>query len=81
MSIFKDVKEDAVQNEELNAKDDLFTVVSEEEQDYRPGIYSVGNCGLASLPYGGLRYRSADGNQSGPDSGGCSRGLKDRRVW
>ena len=33
MSIFKDVKEDAVQNEELNAKDDLFTVVSEEEQD------------------------------------------------
>ena len=33
MSIFKDVKEDAVQNDELNAKDDLFTVVSEEEQD------------------------------------------------
>ncbi len=33
MSIFKDVKEDAVQNEELNTKDDLFTVVSEEEQD------------------------------------------------
>lgn len=33
MSIFKDVKEDAVQNEELSAKDDLFTVVSEEEQD------------------------------------------------
>ena len=33
MSIFKDVKEDAVQNEELNSKDDLFTVVSEEEQD------------------------------------------------
>ncbi|MBQ8314724.1 MAG: polymer-forming cytoskeletal protein [Lachnospiraceae bacterium] len=31
MSIFKDVKEDAVQNEET--KDDLFTVVSEEEQD------------------------------------------------
>ena len=30
MSIFKDVKEDAVQNEELNSKDDLFTVVSEE---------------------------------------------------
>ena len=33
MSIFKDLKEDAVQNDELNAKDDLFTVVSEEEQD------------------------------------------------
>ena len=33
MSIFKDMKEDAVQNEELNTKDDLFTVVSEEEQD------------------------------------------------
>lgn len=33
MSIFKDVKEDAVQNDELNTKDDLFTVVSEEEQD------------------------------------------------
>ena len=33
MSIFKDVKEDAVQNDELNAKDDLFTVVSEDEQD------------------------------------------------
>ena len=33
MSIFKDVKEDAVQNEELNTKDDLFTVVSEEEQE------------------------------------------------
>ena len=33
MSIFKDVKDDAVQNEELNTKDDLFTVVSEEEQD------------------------------------------------
>ena len=33
MSIFKDVKEDAVQNEELNTKDDLFTIVSEEEQD------------------------------------------------
>ena len=33
MSIFKDVKENDVQNEELNAKDDLFTVVSEEEQD------------------------------------------------
>ncbi len=33
MSIFKDVKEDAVQNEELSTKDDLFTVVSEEEQD------------------------------------------------
>ena len=31
MSIFKDVKEDTVQNEET--KDDLFTVVSEEEQD------------------------------------------------
>jgi len=31
MGIFKDVKEDAVQNEET--KDDLFTVVSEEEQD------------------------------------------------
>ena len=31
MSIFKDVKEDAVQSEET--KDDLFTVVSEEEQD------------------------------------------------
>ncbi len=33
MSIFKDVKDDAVQNEELNTKDDLFTVVSDEEQD------------------------------------------------
>ena len=33
MSIFKDLKEDAVQNDELNTKDDLFTVVSEEEQD------------------------------------------------
>ncbi len=33
MSIFKDVKDDAAQNEELNTKDDLFTVVSEEEQD------------------------------------------------
>jgi len=33
MSIFKDVKENDVQNEEMNAKDDLFTVVSEEEQD------------------------------------------------
>lgn len=33
MSIFKDLKEDAVQNDELNAKDDLFTVVSDEEQD------------------------------------------------
>ena len=33
MSIFKDVKENAAQNEELNTKDDLFTVVSEEEQD------------------------------------------------
>lgn len=33
MSIFKDVKEDAVQNEEMNTKDDLFTVVSEDEQD------------------------------------------------
>ena len=33
MSIFKDVKEDAVQNDELNTKEDLFTVVSEEEQD------------------------------------------------
>ncbi len=33
MSIFKDVKEDAVQNDELSAKDDLFTVVSEEELD------------------------------------------------
>ena len=33
MSIFKDLKENDVQNEELNAKDDLFTVVSEEEQD------------------------------------------------
>ncbi len=33
MSIFKDLKEDAVQNDELNKKDDLFTVVSEEEQD------------------------------------------------
>ena len=30
---FKDVKDDAAQNEELNTKDDLFTVVSEEEQD------------------------------------------------
>lgn len=33
MSIFKDVKEDAVQDEEMNTKDDLFTVVSEDEQD------------------------------------------------
>ncbi len=33
MSIFKDVKEDDLQNEELNTKDDLFTDVSEEEQD------------------------------------------------
>ena len=33
MSIFKDVKEDAVQKEEMNTKDDLFTVVSEDEQD------------------------------------------------
>ncbi len=33
MSIFKDVKENDVQNEEMNTKDDLFTVVSEEEQD------------------------------------------------
>lgn len=33
MSIFKDVKEDDLQNEELNTRDDLFTDVSEEEQD------------------------------------------------
>lgn len=33
MSIFKDVKEDDLQNEELNTKNDLFTDVSEEEQD------------------------------------------------
>ncbi len=33
MSIFKDVKENDLQNEELNTKDDLFTDVSEEEQD------------------------------------------------
>lgn len=33
MSIFKDLKEDVVQNDELNTNDDLFTVVSEEEQD------------------------------------------------
>ena len=33
MSIFKDVKEDALQNEETTGKEDLFTVVSEEEQE------------------------------------------------
>lgn len=33
MSIFKDVKEDAAQNEETNGREDLFTVVSEEEQE------------------------------------------------
>lgn len=33
MSIFKDVKEDDLQNEELITRDDLFTDVSEEEQD------------------------------------------------
>lgn len=33
MSIFKDVKEDALQNEKSNTADDLFTVVSDEEQD------------------------------------------------
>lgn len=33
MSIFKDVKEDDLQNEESNTKNDLFTDVSEEEQD------------------------------------------------
>ncbi|MBR2407954.1 MAG: polymer-forming cytoskeletal protein [Lachnospiraceae bacterium] len=33
MSIFKDVKEEGLQNEEMSTKDDLFTVVSEDEQD------------------------------------------------
>ncbi len=33
MSIFKDVKEDGLQNEEGKTKDDLFTVISEEEQE------------------------------------------------
>ena len=33
MSIFKDVKENEASNEEKNSKDDLFTVVSAQEQD------------------------------------------------
>lgn len=33
MSIFKDVKENESKNEEKKAKDDLFTVISEDEQD------------------------------------------------
>lgn len=33
MSIFKDVKEDTLQTEETAGKEDLFTVVSEEEQE------------------------------------------------